>query len=533
MIATFYSLIPPLLALTLVLITKRVVLSLGSGIVAAALLIAIDREAGLVQIITKTGEILYSTVKHIFWENGHLNTGNLYIILFLLFLGIITAFITISGGSKAFAEWAITRVKTRRGAQYLTALLGIIIFIDDYFNALAVGQIARPVTDRQRVSRAKLAYIIDSTSAPICVVSPISSWGAYIVALIGTIFVANNIQSYSPLSAFILMIPLNFYVWSALFLVFFSISGNINFGPMREHEERAEKEAILFDPAKQAPGVLEGELPIQSRGKMSNLLVPILALFVSTVGSMIGTGYVNSGGEANLLLIFENTNVSLSLLIGGSFGLLVAFLWPIKTSQRTFPRRVYSLAIKEGIKAMLPAISILLFAWSFSSLISILETGIYLAGLIEQAEVNTTWLPLLLFTIAGFMAFATGSSWGSFGILLPIAGTIAATVDETILLSAMAAVLAGSVFGDHCSPISDTTILSATGAGCHHIDHAITQIPYALVSAVAAAAGYFILGLTQSHWLGLIITISLSFVIPRFLGKRHVVLTGNETGQFL
>lgn len=535
MISSIYSIIPSLLAITMVLLTKRVILSLGSGMFVAALLLAIEQEEGLGQIVTETGSILYRTGKNIFWENGSVNTGNLYILLFLIFLGMITALITISGGSRAFAEWAVTQVKTRRGAQLLTALLGIMIFIDDYFNALAVGQIARPITDRQRVSRAKLAYIIDSTSAPICVVSPISSWGAYIIALISTIFITNEITEYTAFSAFILMIPLNFYVWSTLFLVFSSITRNMNIGPMRKHEERAEREAILYDPHKKAPGDMQAELPVQQGGKVSHLVLPILALFVGTIGAMLGTGYVNSSRGANVLHIFENTDVSLSLFIGGGFGLstaIILLLWSRKGAE-DLPGRAFYLAAKEGVKAMLPAIAILLFAWGFSSLIGTLQTGEYLAGLIYQANVNTAWLPLLLFTIAAIMSFATGSSWGSFGILLPIAGTIAATVDETMLLATMAAVLAGSVLGDHCSPISDTTILSATGAGCHHMDHVLTQIPYALLSAISAAAGYLVLGFTQSFLSGFLITILLTYLLARVFANRKMALSGKEAGEWL
>ena len=535
MVASIYSIIPPLVALTLVLLTKRVIFSLGSGIVAAAILLAVEKAVSFGDMVKGTSSILYVTIKNIFWVNGSLNTGNLYILLFLMFLGMITALITMSGGSSAFADWAITRVKTRRSAQLLTALLGIMIFIDDYFNALAVGQIAKPITDRHQVSRAKLAYIIDSTAAPICVVSPISSWGAYIIALISTIFITNEITTFTAFTAFVLMIPLNFYVWSTLFLVFSSIAGNMNFGPMRDHEERAEQEAILHDPEKQAPGDLQEKFPVRDNGKVSDLVVPILALFIGTIGALFGTGYANSSGNANVLQIFEHTDVSLSLFIGGGIGLITAIgnlLWNRNKGEKLTGREL-SLACKEGIKSMLSAIGILLFAWTFSALIGDLETGKYLAGLIHQLHVNSSWLPLLLFGIAAVMSFTTGSSWGSFGILLPIAGTIAATIDETVLLAAMAAVLACSVFGDHCSPISDTTILSATGAGCHHIDHVVTQIPYALVSAFSAAAGYFILGFSKSFWAGFMITLLVTFLFAKILTKKKIALTGKETGELL
>lgn len=530
MVNSIFAIIPPILALTMVLLTKRVLLSLGVGIGAGAILLAMDSQEGLVPVIKETFVILYETVKGIFFDGNALNTGNLFILLFLIFLGMITAFITMSGGSKAFGEWAVKRVTTRSGAQLVVALMGIILFIDDYFNALAVGQIARPITDRKKVSRAKLAYIIDSTSAPVCVVSPISSWGAYIIALLVSIFAANGITEITAFSAFIQMMPMNLYVWCTLFLVFASILWKMNFGPMQAHEDRAERFAILRDPEKTAPGDLQADLPVSETGKVSDLMVPIIALFIGTVGAMLWTGHEAAGSGADLLTIFENTDVSRSLFIGGSIGLVTAIFTFLRNRklENNFDRTAFFLGLKEGTKSMLPAITILLFAWGLSSLITDLQTGVYLAGLIQEANFNIGWLPALLFTIAAIMSFATGSSWGSFGILLPIAGTIAATTDESILLAGMAAVFAGAVFGDHCSPISDTTILSATGAGCNHIDHVVTQIPYALVAAVSAAVGYMVIGFIGMTLPGLIVSLVLTFVIGTIASKKSSVVANVE-----
>ncbi|GLB59710.1 Na+/H+ antiporter NhaC family protein [Cytobacillus sp. NCCP-133] len=512
---TIFSLLPPLVAIAMVILTRRVLLSLGVGIVTAALLLAEFS-------ITETFSIIFDAVKGIFVSEGELNTWNVYIILFLLVLGIITAFISISGGSRAFGEWAMKRVKTRAGAQIVGAVLGIIIFIDDYFNALAVGQISRPITDRQRVSRAKLAYLIDSTSAPVCVVSPVSSWGAYIIALISTILAAHNVSEYTAFSAFIQMIPMNLYVWATLAIVFIVAWRKIEIGPMKIHEKRAIEEGLVMDPEKPAPGELKDDLPTSSKGSVGDLVWPIVALVIGTVGSMVWTGSQVVEGNATILQIFENTDVSKSLILGGLFGLFVTMALFLRQAfvLKGINSNVIGKGVWEGIKAMLPAVYILLFAWAIVDLIGRLETGKYLAGMVESSNMSTSWLPVILFIIAGIMAFSTGTSWGSFGILLPIAGDIAAATDISLLLPAMAAVLAGAVFGDHCSPISDTTILSSTGAGCNHIDHVMTQLPYALISAGIASVGYLIIGFTGSTIFALLAVAVLVFAFALLAGNR-------------
>lgn len=514
--STIYSLLPPIIAILMVVLTRRVLLSLGAGIITAAVLIA---DFG----IGKTASIIFTAVKSIFVSDGELNTWNVYIILFLLVLGIITAFITISGGSLAFGEWAMKRVKSRIGAQVVGAVLGMIIFIDDYFNALAVGQISRPITDRQRVSRAKLAYLIDSTSAPVCVVSPVSSWGAYIIAIIGTILAAHNVTEYTAFSAFIQMIPMNLYVWVSLGMVFIVAFRSVELGAMRVHEERALNQGFVHDPNKPAPGELKTELPISKTGTVGDLVWPIIALVFGTVGAMIWTGSQAVEGSATILEIFENTDVAKSLIIGGLIGLLVALLFFIRQAfiLKGVQGNVFLSGVWEGIRSMLPAVYILMFAWVIVDLIGQLGTGDYLAGIVKSSNLNVSYLPIILFLIAGVMAFSTGTSWGSFGILLPIAGEIAAATDISVLLPAMAAVLAGAVFGDHCSPISDTTILSSTGAGCNHIDHVMTQLPYALVSAGIASVGFLVLGLTGSTILGFITVTILLVGFTIIVGKKY------------
>lgn len=495
---TIYSLIPALLMLLLVLFTRKVILSLGIGIIVGAFMLTqMDIGAGVA--------LIWSLFSSIFISEGSLNTGSLYLLGFLFLLGVTTAFMTASGGSRAFGKWAVEKIRTRRGAKLIPTILGIIIFIDDYFNALAVGQVARPVTDRHKISRAKLAYYIDSTSAPITVISPISSWGAYIIGTIGSILAANQITDYQALEAFVLMIPANFYAFAALLLVFLTVFLKLDIGPMRSHEQRALQTGELTNPDKgDVPGDLNDEFKAHDNGKISHLISPIVALVVGTVGSMIITGVSGTEGAVTLLSIFANTNVNISLFIGGVVAVVVAAQMYMGQAQ---PKSSLSKVFSEGIKAMLPAIYILVFAWMIGDIISQLQTGEYLATQFSQADINIAYLPFLIFIISGFMALSTGTSWGTFGIMLPIAGEIAAVTDPTLILPALSAVLAGSVFGDHCSPISDTTILSSTGAGANHIDHVMTQLPYAGISALAASIGYIALGMTGQVWLPLLITL--------------------------
>jgi len=522
MVSSIYSLLPPLLTIAMVILTKRVLLSLGVGIFSSALLLAVDESNGFLGVLKSTFLLIWDAVKGIVVSDGELNTWNVYIILFLLLLGIITAFISITGGSRAFGEWALKRVKTRVGAQFVTAILGVLIFIDDYFNSLAVGQVSRPLTDRHNVSRAKLAYMIDSTSAPVCVVSPISSWGAYIIALFVPIFAEHSINQYSEFSAFIQIIPMNIYVWVALAFVFLVAWKQVNIGPMKVHEQRAMETGVVHDPDKVAPGELKEKLPVSQHGTVGDLVWPIIALFVGTVGAMIWTGSSADGEGATVLQIFENTDVAKSLLYGGLIGVAAALLMFVRQMRKSevISGQLLFRGIFEGIKSMMPAIYILVFAWSIITLIGSLDTGGYLASVVESIDMDVRWLPVILFLIAGLMAFSTGTSWGSFGILLPIAADIVAVVNVDLLLPSLAAVLAGAVFGDHCSPISDTTILSSTGAGCNHIDHVMTQLPYAVVSATVAAIGFILLGFTGSVWLSLVVSLGLILLVAILLGNK-------------
>ncbi|BAQ08534.1 sodium:proton antiporter [Bacillus sp. OxB-1] len=520
MTGTWVSILPPIIAILMVLITKRVLLSLGAGIVAAALLAASFAPG-------ESAANVWKAMTVSIWDGGALNTYNIYIMLFLLLLGVITALVSLSGGSRAFAKWAVQRIKTKRGAKLLTVFLGIAIFVDDYFNALAVGQIARPITDEHKISRAKLAYFIDSTSAPICVISPISSWGAYLIGQLALLFGGVAAISYSPLSAFVMMAPMNFYVVATLTMVFFFAWTNVDFFEMKKHEDRAATTGVLFDPDKDIPGQLKEDFPVHSFGRVRDLVVPILTLVGITLGMMVWTGY-NIGGSMSIWSIFENTDVPFSLLIGGLSGTAIAVL--LYTLQmKVNDTASYSLvghAFLSGIKAMMPAVLILIFAWGLTFLIDQLETRVFLSEVISKANLPIAFLPAIMFVLAGLMAFSTGTSWGSFGILIPIAGTIMIDMAPEMLLPALSAVLAGAVFGDHCSPISDTTILSSTGAGCNHIDHVATQLPYALICAGIATLGYIVLGFTGSIWIGLVTVLAMLILLFAFLltrGKKVVV----------
>lgn len=514
MIGTWLSVLPPLLAIIMVLATKRVLLSLGTGILSAALLVASFAPADTVVNLWKA--MIVS-----FWADGELNTYNIFILLFILLLGVITAFVSLSGGSRAFADWAVRHVKSKRGAKVLTVCLGVIIFVDDYFNALAVGQIARPITDKHNVSRAKLAYFIDSTSAPICVVSPISSWGAYIIGQLAIIFGAAATINYSPLSAFVMMGPMNFYVVATLAMVFFFAWTNIDFFTMKKHEKLASEQGQLFDPKKEIPGQLKDEFPVHRHGRVRDLVAPIVVLVAVTFGMMMWTGY-KAGQSMSIWSIFENTDVPISLVTGGIIAtLLAAILYAsqMKVNETASPS-LMGKAVASGLKAMMPAVLILIFAWALTHLIELLETGKFLSDTVLKSNIPVEFLPVIMFILAGIMAFSTGTSWGSFAILLPIAGTIMIHSEPELLLPALSAVLAGAVFGDHCSPISDTTILSSTGAGCNHIDHVSTQLPYALIAAAIATTGYIVLGITGSIWLGLIVVCIVLVVLFTIWGIK-------------
>ncbi len=491
---SLWAVLPPLIAVVLAVTTRRVVLSLGLGIVAGALLLT----GGDIPFALR---YLGQTALAIVWSDGAPNWGSVNILLFLLLLGALIALMALTGGSRAFALWAQQRIRSRRQAKWATGLLVFLFFIDDYFHSLAAGTICRPVTDRYRISRAKLAYLLDSTAAPVCVMMPVSSWGAYIVAVIGGILVAHGVNDLSPLSAFVAMVPMNFYALFTLAMVVAVIAWELDFGPMARHEADA-AEGELYDAAKGTPPGATESLTPACAGRVRDLVLPIATLVLATVYFMVATGaeaLAGSGAAFSVLGAFENTNVGLSLVGGALCALLVAGVLAV---QLGLPAREWLSVVRHGVSAMWPALRILLLAWLIAAVIRDVETGKYLASMAQLAM--PVWLlPAVLFVLAGAMAFSTGTSWGTFGIMLPLGADLVMAAEPALLLPSLSAVLAGSVFGDHCSPISDTTILSSTGAGCHHIDHVLTQLPYALLVAGGSFAGYLALGATLSVWAGL------------------------------
>jgi tetracycline resistance efflux pump len=510
------TILPPIVAIVLVLLTRRVLLSLGTGIVTSALLVT-----GFDPV--QTLRMVWEAFAVIFWEDGGVNTYYVYILIFTLLLGIIAALIMMSGGTTAFSDWAVQRIRTRRGAKVLPAVLGIVIFIDDYFNALAVGQVSRPVTDKHNVSRAKLAYIVDSTSAPVAVLAPFSSWGASIIGIMAPIL-AGSALAVSDVEAFLGAAAMNYYAIAAVLMVWVSIVLSLELGPMRKEEQRAITEGRPYDPSQTIPGQLAQDLPVHEPGAKRALVIPFAALVAGVLGGITWTGY-SGGGSWDVISVFANTDVSLALLWGGLIGLAVALYYYVRytSSNPKFGVSTLGTGFLEGIKSMMPAVSILLLAWMLGSLIAELGTGEYLGSLVEAAELAPVWLIPLMFVIAGAMAFSTGTSWGSFGLLLPIAGQIMNNVEggPELLLAAFGAVLAGAVFGDHCSPISDTTILSSTGSGSNVITHVTTQLPYALTSAALALAGYVVFALTGNGVVGLV-AVLVGPVVVGVVGKMLI-----------
>jgi len=512
---SWFSIIPAVVALGLAIITRRVLVSLGVGILLGALLLTQGA-------VLDTGLYIANTVKSVVIEEGGLNTWNMSIVGFLLLLGMMTAVLTLSGGTRAFADWALIHIKDKRGASLLAAFLGLFIFIDDYFNSLAVGSISRPVTDRFHVSRAKLAYILDSTAAPMCIVMPVSSWGAYIMTIVGGILVSHGMTDYSPLGAYVALIPMNFYALFTLLMVFAVIIFKLDIGAMKKHEQKALNETVQDQSTE---GDLQDELGIEpsTLGKVGDLIYPIVSLIVATLFFMMYTGQQALAADNkafSVLGAFENTDVGASLVYGGLVGLVIALFTVCKQKQSLAD---ISFALWVGAKSMFGAIIILFFAWSIGTVIGDMKTGAYLSTLV-QGNISLHWLPVILFVLSGVMAFSTGTSWGTFGIMLPIAGDMAGATDLAMMLPMLSAVLAGSVFGDHCSPISDTTILSSTGARCQHIDHVSTQLPYALSVAGVSVVGFITLGFTASVAAALLAS-SVTFIAVIAVFKKWSLAT--------
>ncbi|OOF82294.1 Na+/H+ antiporter [Rodentibacter ratti] len=499
--SSIWSISPALLAIVLAIATRRVLVSLSTGILVGALML---NNASILPTLIYLKDNIVSLV----YSDGTINS-NMNIVLFLILLGILTALLTVSGSNRAFVEWAQKRIKDRRGAKLLAASLVFVTFIDDYFHSLAVGAIARPVTDRFKVSRAKLAYILDSTAAPMCVMMPVSSWGAYIITLVAGLLTTYSITEYTPIGAFVAMSAMNYYAIFALLMVFFVAYFSFDIASMARHEKAA-MERENHD--------LEEDLG--AKGHVRNLILPIVILIVTTVSMMIYSGagaLAESGVPFSILGAFENTNVGVSLVVGGVSAVVISTVLIILDGQVS--AKEYARAWILGIKSMSGAIAILFFAWTINKIVGDMQTGKYLSTLVS-GNIPVQFLPVILFVLGTAMAFSTGTSWGTFGIMLPIAAAMAANAAPELMLACLSAVMAGAVCGDHCSPVSDTTILSSTGAKCNHMDHVTTQLPYALTVAASSCVGYITVGFTESGVAGFIAT-AVSLVILVFIVKKR------------
>ena len=518
---SLWSLLPPVVAIGLALITKEVYSSLFLGIVTGGLLCMFSKAP----ISVGEEETLGSGFPAFF--NAVVNEGiiknlsdswNVGILVFLVVLGIIVVLMNRAGGSRAYGEWAVRKIKTRRGASLATFGLGALIFVDDYFNCLTVGSVMRPVTDSHKISRAKLAYLIDATAAPICIIAPISSWAA---AVSGTVEGVNGI------SLFIKTIPYNMYALLTILMVILMSVLNVDYGTMRIHEENAAK-GDLFTTGDNTYSSAT-ETPVTTKGKVIDLVLPLIVLIVLCVTGMIYTGGFFSG--ASFIDAFADCDAAYGLSIGSIAALILIVIYYMC-------RRVLSFndcmnAVPEGFKQMVPAILILTFAWALKSMTGLLEAGAYVSSLVESATAVQILLPAILFVVAVGLAFATGTSWGTFGILIPIVTGVfekeLANVSSTGVIPSMvviciSACLAGAVCGDHCSPISDTTIMASTGAQCNHVNHVSTQLPYAMTVAGISLICYLLAGFVQNVFIilgtGIVLLTALMLILHFVNGKK-------------
>ena len=509
-VGTLWALLPPVTAIGLALMTKEVYSSLFAGILTGGVIYAAASSTGF--------EGMFTAIVQDGFTANLADSYNVGILIFLVVLGIIVALMNKAGGSRAYGEWAAAHIKSRAGACLSTFLLGVLIFVDDYFNCLTVGSVMRPVTDKYKVSRSKLAYLIDSTAAPVCIIAPISSWAA---AVSGTVDGVNGIQ------LFISTIPYNLYALLTLLMVVFIVLTGMDYGPMKLHEINAEK-GDLF--TARSTVYNKDDAPAHSKGRVIDLLLPVLVLIILCVVGMVYSGGLFSG--MNFIDAFAGCDAAYGLSLGSMGALLLIILYYLCRRVLTFSECMDSIA--AGFKQMVPAILILTFAWTLKSMTNLLEAGTFVSGIVESATAIRILLPLLLFVVAVGLSFATGTSWGTFGILIPIVTSIFSAdlvnVEETgipaIVVICISACLAGAVCGDHCSPISDTTIMASTGAQCDHVNHVSTQLPYALTVAAVSAAGYLLSGFVQNVFavLGasILMMLAVLFVIKHVQNRKAV-----------
>jgi Na+/H+ antiporter NhaC len=498
---TVWALTPPLIAISLALITKEVYSSLFIGILTGALLITDFEPVGMLNQLFPNGIMTVLSDK---WNVG--------ILVFLVILGTMVQLMNRAGGSAAFGTWASNRIKSRAGAQLSTMLLGCLIFIDDYFNCLTVGSVMRPVTDKHKISRAKLAYLIDSTAAPICIIAPISSWAAA---------VAGFVKGENGISIFIQSIPFNFYALLTLLMMVFIIFMKLDYGPMLLHESNARK-GDLFTTSNNKQTNEESQKE-EKVGRVSDLVIPIACLITGCVIGMIYTGGFFQG--KNFIDAFATSDASVGLVLGSSVALVITIAYYLLRQSLTFAECMDCLP--EGFKQMVPAMLILTFAWTLKSMTDNLGAATYVASLVEHsADGLMGLLPAIIFAVATGLAFASGTSWATFGILIPIVVSCFQEVDQQLMIVSISACMAGAVCGDHCSPISDTTIMSSAGAQCEHLNHVTTQLPYALTAASVSFFTFLVAGFTKSALVslvfGIVVLVLLLMFIRRTLNKQQL-----------
>ena len=487
--ATIWALLPPLVAIILALITKEVYSSLFVGIVVGALLYSGFKFEGTVTQIFEGGIIKVLS-----------DSYNVGILIFLVILGSVVCMMNKAGGSAAFGRWASKKIHTRVGAELAAIVLGILIFIDDYFNCLTVGSVMRPVTDRHHVSRAKFAYLIDATAAPICIIAPISSWAAA---------VSGFVEGQDGLAIFVRTIPYNFYAILTIVMMVGMVLMKTEFGAMRTHEINALNGDLYTTSARPYENATDDETP-NPRGRVIDLVIPIVVLVICCVISMIYTGGFFSGTD--FVTAFSQSDASVGLAMGSAFGLVFAIIFYM--IRRVINFRDCMGCIPEGFKAMVPAIMILTFAWTLKAMTDSLGAAVF----VEEAMRSVAGgieviLPAIIFLVGCGLAFATGTSWGTFGILIPIVVAVFEKSSPEMMIISMSACMAGAVCGDHCSPISDTTIMASAGAQCDHVTHVSTQLPYAILAAAVSFVTYIVAGFVKTAWIALPVGIVLMLIV--------------------
>ena len=487
--ATIWALLPPLVAIILALITKEVYSSLFVGIVVGALLYSGFKFEGTVTQIFEGGIIKVLS-----------DSYNVGILIFLVILGSVVCMMNKAGGSAAFGRWASKKIHTRVGAELAAIILGILIFIDDYFNCLTVGSVMRPVTDRHHVSRAKFAYLIDATAAPVCIIAPISSWAAA---------VSGFVEGQDGLAIFVRTIPYNFYAILTIVMMVGMVLMKTEFGAMKTHEINALNGDLYTTSARPYENATDDETP-NPRGKVIDLVIPIVVLVICCVISMIYTGGFFSGTD--FVTAFSQSDASTGLAMGSAFGLVFAIIFYMV--RRVINFRDCMGCIPEGFKAMVPAIMILTFAWTLKAMTDSLGAAVF----VEEAMRSVAGgieviLPAIIFLVGCGLAFATGTSWGTFGILIPIVVAVFEKSSPEMMIISMSACMAGAVCGDHCSPISDTTIMASAGAQCDHVTHVSTQLPYAIVAAAVSFVTYIVAGFVKTAWIALPVGIVLMLIV--------------------